>query len=91
LTPHAHAAILPIVKHDMRHPDPKEVDVDSIPGVYYIVERFGAGGWKSISDTAAKNLGYKTRIEAQWARAKLHVENKALPLSATRVVEWRWS
>jgi hypothetical protein len=68
---------------------PQPVNPDDVPGTYYIVERFGQRGWKSVGDEAMN--AYKTAAEARWARAKLHVEAPALPLSATRVVVWRWS
>ena len=66
----------------------KAVPVDpTTVGVYYVVERFGPGGWRQIEDSPS----YGSALEAQWARAEIHVTNKALALSATRVTSWSWS
>lgn len=64
---------------------PHEVDPTSQPGVYYVVERFTRTGWHSCTGS------YKTAIEAQWARAKIHVDCPSLSISATRVQSWSWS
>lgn len=64
---------------------PREVDPTTRPGTYYIVERFGAHGWQSVTGS------YRTALEAQWARAAIHVEHKDLAISATRVQSWSWS
>jgi hypothetical protein len=57
---------------------PVEVDPTSVPGIYYVVERYTARGWESVTGS------FRTALEAQWARADLHVRNKALAISATR-------
>jgi hypothetical protein len=64
---------------------PVEVDPTERPGVYYEVQRLGPTGWRGVGGS------YKTALDAQWARAKMHVENKALSISATRVRSWSWS
>jgi len=69
-----------------RKREPIPVDPQTV-GIYYVVERLGPGGWKQIEDSPS----YGTALEAQWARAELHVKNKALSLSATRVISWSWT
>lgn len=64
---------------------PAWVDPTLVPGTYYLVERFGRNGWQQVGTGS-----YRTALEAQWVRAKLHVGTN-LPISATRVVSWRWS
>ena len=68
-----------------RRRKPREVDPTERPGTYYVVERFTAKGWRSEPQS------YKSAIEAQWARAAIHVAHPELAISATRVSSWRWS
>ena|GEM_PF-4731464 len=64
---------------------PQAVDPTTRPGTYYVVERFGAHGWQTVTDS------YKSAVEAQWARAAIHVAHPELAISATRVSPWSWS